>query len=74
MTVESQVPLSYRSALEFTDPEELLMPALKTRDIETQRKKRRRAIPRAKLSRPQGNTAGVRKRLKKLAGIARAQV
>ncbi len=42
------------------------------RNIETQKKKRRRAIPRAKVTRIQGNTAGVRKRLKKQAGIARA--
>ena len=48
------------------------MPALKTRAVETAKKKRRRAIPRAKLSRPQGNTAAVRKRLKKLAGQRRA--
>lgn len=49
------------------------MPALKTRDIETARKKRRRAIPRAKLNRPQGNTARVRKMLKRMAGKARAK-
>jgi hypothetical protein len=42
------------------------------RNVETQKKKRRRAIPRAKVTRIQGNTAGVRKRLKKQAGIARA--
>ncbi len=41
------------------------------RNVETQKKKARRAIPRAKLTRPQGNTAGVRKHLKKLAGLAR---
>jgi len=41
------------------------------RNVETQKKKRRRAIPRAKVTRIQGNTAGVRKRLKKQAGIAR---
>ncbi len=48
------------------------MPALKTRAIETAKKKRRRAIPRAKLTRPQGNTSAVRKRLKKLSGLKRA--
>jgi hypothetical protein len=42
------------------------------RNVETQKKKRRRAIPRAKVTRVQGNTAGVRKRLKKQSGIARA--
>jgi hypothetical protein len=41
------------------------------RNVETQKKKRRRAIPRAKVTRIQGNTAGVRKRLKKQSGIAR---
>jgi hypothetical protein len=41
------------------------------RNVETQKKKRRRAIPRAKVTRIQGNTAGVRKRLKKQAGLAR---
>jgi hypothetical protein len=43
------------------------------RNVETQKKKRRRAIPRAKVTRIQGNTAGVRKRLKKQAGIARVR-
>jgi hypothetical protein len=42
------------------------------RKIETRKKKARRAIPRAKVTRIQGNTAGVRKRLKKMAGKARA--
>jgi hypothetical protein len=42
------------------------------RNIETQKKKARRAIPRAKLSRPQGNTPAVRKLLKRMAGKARA--
>ncbi len=41
------------------------------RHVETQKKKRRRAIPRAKVTRIQGNTAAVRKRLKKLAGATR---
>lgn len=41
------------------------------RAVETQKKKARRAIPRAKVSRIQGNTAAVRKRLKKQAGKAR---
>lgn len=42
------------------------------RNIETRKKKARHAIPRAKVTRIQGNTAGARKRLKKLSGIARA--
>jgi hypothetical protein len=42
------------------------------RAIETQKKKARRAIPRTKVTRVQGNTPAVRKRLKKQAGIARA--
>jgi hypothetical protein len=41
------------------------------RNVETQKKKRRRAIPRAKVSRVQGNTTGVRRRLKKAALKAR---
>lgn len=43
------------------------------RNIETRKKKARRAIPRTKVTRIQGNTAGARKRLKKLSGIARAR-
>jgi hypothetical protein len=42
------------------------------RAVETQKKKARRAIPRAKLTRVQGNTSAVRKRLKKMSGLARA--
>ncbi len=42
------------------------------RKVEISKKKARRAIPRAKVTRIQGNTAGVRKRLKKMAGKARA--
>jgi len=51
------------------------MPAAKgarsPRNIETRKKKASRAIPRASVSRPQGNTPAVRKRLKKMAGKAR---
>ncbi|MFZ1101686.1 MAG: hypothetical protein WAN86_02235 [Hyphomicrobiaceae bacterium] len=43
------------------------------RNIEKQKKKARRAIPRAKVNRIQGNTQGVRTRLKKMAGKARAR-
>lgn len=49
------------------------MTARTARKIEIQKKKRRRAIPRAKLTRSQGNTAGARKRLKKAAGLARGR-
>jgi hypothetical protein len=48
------------------------MTARHHRKVEIQKKKARRAIPRAKVTRIQGNTAGARKRLKKLAGKARA--
>ena len=41
------------------------------RNVETQKKKKRRVIPRAKVTRIQGNTAGVRRRLKKQAGLTR---
>lgn len=47
------------------------MTARHHRKVETAKKKARRAIPRPKLTRSQGNTAGARKRLKKLAGKAR---
>ena len=40
------------------------------RNVETRKKKARRVIPRAKVTRVQGNTAGVRRRLKKNAGKA----
>ena len=43
------------------------------RNIEKQKKKKRRAIPRAKVNRIQGNTLGARRRLKKMAGKARAK-
>lgn len=49
------------------------MSARSDRNIETRKKKARRAIPRAKVTRMQGNTAAVRKRLKKAAGKARAK-
>ena len=42
------------------------------RNIEKQKKKKRRVIPRSKLTRIQGNTLGARLRLKKMAGKARA--
>lgn len=42
------------------------------RNVETRKKKARRAIPRAKVTRIQGNTAAARKRLKKMSGINRA--
>ncbi len=42
------------------------------RNIEKQKKKNRRALPRKKLTRIQGNTSAVRRRLKKMSGKARA--
>lgn len=47
------------------------MTARHPRKIEIKRKKTNRAIPRAKVTRIQGNTPAVRKRLKKLAVKAR---
>ena len=41
------------------------------RNVEKQKKKKRRVIPRAKVTRIQGNTLGARRRLRKLAGKAR---
>jgi hypothetical protein len=43
------------------------------RNVEKQKKKNRRAMPRKKVTRIQGNTMGVRRRLKKMAGKARAK-
>lgn len=48
------------------------MPKTSLKNIQKQKKKARRTIPRASVTRIQGNTAGVRKRLKKLAGKARS--
>lgn len=47
------------------------MTARHHRKVEIQKKKARRAIPRKKVTRIQGNTAAARKRLKKTAGKAR---
>jgi hypothetical protein len=44
------------------------------RNVETRKKKARRTAARPPQTRIQGNTAAVRKRLKKMAGKARAQV
>ncbi len=41
--------------------------ARNARAVEIQKKKKTRAIPRAKVTRIQGNTAGARKRLRKTA-------
>ena len=43
------------------------------RAVETSKKKRTRAIPRAKLTRSQGNTVGSRQRLKKQANLSRGR-
>lgn len=50
-----------------------LMTARTARKVEIQKKKRRRAIPRAAVTRNQGNTAGARTRLKKAAGLRRGK-
>ena len=42
------------------------------KNIQKQKKKARRAIPRAKVTRIQGNTVGVRRALKKAAGKTRS--
>lgn len=42
------------------------------RNVETRKKKLASRMPRPKLTRNQGNTAGIRKRLKKEAGKARS--
>lgn len=52
--------------------EEFVMAVRSARNIEKQKKKKRRVIPRAKVTRIQGNTLGARRRLKKMAGKARA--
>ena len=43
------------------------------RNVETQKKKKRRTAARKKVTRIQGNTLAVRRRLKKQAGKARAK-
>jgi hypothetical protein len=52
--------------------EELQMAIRSARNVEKQKKKNRRAAPRAKVTRVQGNTLAVRRRLKKMSGKARA--
>ncbi len=47
------------------------MPKTSLKNVAKQKKKARRVIPRAKVTRIQGNTAGVRKRLKKMSGKTR---
>jgi hypothetical protein len=46
------------------------MPKTSLKNVQKQKKKARRAIPRAKVTRIQGNTTAVRKRLKKNAAKA----
>ena len=50
------------------------MPKTSLKNVAKQKKKARRVIPRAKVTRIQGNTAGVRKRLKKMAAKTRVAV
>jgi hypothetical protein len=45
--------------------------ARSARNVETRKKKARRALARPKQSRPTGNTIGARSRLKKMSGKAR---
>jgi hypothetical protein len=52
--------------------EEFAMAVRSARNIEKSKKKKQGAIPRAKVTRIQGNTLAARRRLKKLAGKARA--
>jgi hypothetical protein len=54
------------------DTKGIAMTARHPRKVEIQKKKARRAIPRDKVTRNQGNTAAARKRLKKQAGKARS--
>ena len=63
-----------RPALPRTNPNIVrsVMPKTSLKNIQKLKKKARRKIPRAPVSRVQGNTAGVRRRLKKMAGKARA--
>jgi hypothetical protein len=60
------------SAPNATEIEELAMTVRSLRNVEKQKKKARRALPRKKLSRNQGNTLRARRQLKKMAGKARA--
>jgi len=55
-----------------THHQETIMAIRSARNVEKQKKKARRAAPRAKVTRIQGNTAAVRRRLKKMSGKARA--
>jgi hypothetical protein len=52
--------------------QELKMAVRSLRNVEKQKKKARRSLPRKKLSRSQGNTLRGRRQLKKMAGKARA--
>src|SRR5262249_55982613 len=52
---------------------EPVMVVRSARNVEKQKKKARRALPRKKATRLQGNTLAARRRLKKLAGKARSR-
>jgi hypothetical protein len=54
------------------DVRNFAMAVQSARNIEKFKKKKQGAIPRAKVTRIQGNTLAARRRLKKLAGKARA--
>lgn len=57
----------------FPPLEACFMSKTSLKNVQKQKKKAKRAIARPPQSRNQGNTAGVRTRLKKLAGQARAK-
>ncbi len=63
-------PLKGRTGVSFYFPDRngAAMSKTSLKNIQKQKKKAKRTIPRAPVSRIQGNTAAVRKRLKKLAG------
>jgi hypothetical protein len=60
-------------SLDLTAPDGDPVMPLSLRNRETQKKKARRKIDRIKPSRNQGNSSGIRKQLKKQAGLARAR-
>jgi len=57
----------------FPPLEACFMSKTSLKNVQKQKKKAKRTIPRPAQSRIQGNTAGVRTRLKKLAGQTRAK-
>jgi hypothetical protein len=68
MLRQGAAPIHYDPPLEAC-----FMSKTSLKNVQKQKKKAKRAIPRAPQTRIQGNTTGVRTRLKKLAGQARAK-